>query len=86
KEFGVIIVGGGAAGIFSSIHCADRTAVSVAVFESTSKILDKVLRSGGGRCNVMHNVAVKTKELTNKGYPRGRRELLSTLEAGEQSY
>lgn len=38
--------------------------------------LSKVLVSGGGRCNVMHNPN-KDLSLIVKAYPRGQRELIS---------
>jgi predicted flavoprotein YhiN len=49
----------------------------VIVFEGTSKTLSKVRISGGGRCNVMHDI---TKPLSHilASYPRGQKELRGT--------
>jgi len=78
----VAVVGGGAAGVFAAITCA-RTAgggkLIVEVFEATATPLDKVARSGGGRCNVMHDPAVGAEEIVKRGYPRGHRELRSVI-------
>ena len=83
----VVIVGGGAAGYFSAIEAAQvlvsskkSPPVEVVVLEASSKPLQKVLISGGGRCNVMHDPSKGAVEIT-RGYPRGQRELLSPFNA-----
>eukprot|EP01038_Epipyxis_sp_PR26KG_P005554 gene5554-7675_t len=82
----VAIVGGGAAGIFSAVHCADKICKiksfvnEVVVLESGSTPLSKVLISGGGRCNVMHDPRKSPNEIS-KGYPRGNRELLGPFKS-----
>ena len=50
----VIIIGGGAAGFFGAIACAENVNrdVDIRIFEKSSKFLSKVKISGGGRCNV----------------------------------
>ena len=48
--FDVIIVGGGAAGLFCAIT-AGQLGRSVLVLDSSNKIGKKILMSGGGRCN-----------------------------------
>ncbi|NOS70691.1 MAG: FAD-binding protein, partial [Verrucomicrobia bacterium] len=52
---GIIVVGGGAAGFFAAIACAESSpGTEVVVLEKTARFLDKVRISGGGRCNVTH--------------------------------
>lgn len=75
----VVIVGGGAAGFFAAITCAERlgAAGEVTVYETTAHPLAKVRVSGGGRCNVTH-ACFEPRELV-KRYPRGGRELLGAF-------
>ena len=74
----MIIVGGGAAGFFSAIACAESNPeAEVLLFELTSHLLSKVRVSGGGRCNVTH-ACFEPRELV-KRYPRGSRELLGAF-------
>ncbi len=78
KNYDVIIIGGGAAGIFAAINIARlNQSLKVAVLEKTSQLLSKVKVSGGGRCNVTHD-CFEPKELV-KYYPRGNKELLSAF-------
>ena len=72
----IAIVGGGAAGCFAAIACAETLGLRgrVTVFESSPKPLAKVRISGGGRCNVT-NARTDPRELVAH-YPRGGRELL----------
>jgi predicted Rossmann fold flavoprotein len=71
----VIIVGGGAAGYFAAIACAEANPeADVLLLEKGKDVLGKVLVSGGGRCNVTH-ACFDPKELV-QFYPRGSRELL----------
>ncbi len=70
-----VIAGGGAAGFFAAITCAEANpSVFVTLCEALPKPLSKVRISGGGRCNVTH-ACFDPRELI-KGYPRGGRELL----------
>ena len=74
----VIIVGGGAAGIFAAAICAEKTAnAEIIVLEKTRQLLSKVRISGGGRCNVTH-AQFDPKKLTSH-YPRGNKELLGAF-------
>jgi predicted Rossmann fold flavoprotein len=75
----VVIVGGGAAGFFAAIACAEKLAAtgSVTLYEATAHPLAKVRVSGGGRCNVTH-ACFDPRELV-KNYPRGGRELLGAF-------
>jgi predicted Rossmann fold flavoprotein len=75
NKYDVIIIGGGAAGIFTAINIANKNnALKVLVLEKSTNLLSKVKVSGGGRCNVTH-ACFEPKELV-KFYPRGQKELL----------
>jgi predicted Rossmann fold flavoprotein len=70
-----VIAGGGAAGFFAAIACAEANpAARVTLCEALAQPLAKVRISGGGRCNVTH-ACFEPRELV-RGYPRGGRELL----------
>ena len=74
SERQVSVVGGGAAGYFGAIACAEANpAARVTLYEATAHLLAKVKISGGGRCNVTH-ACFEARELA-KRYPRGGREL-----------
>ena len=69
-----IIIGGGAAGFFAAIACAEANPeIEVTILEKANNVLQKVKVSGGGRCNVTHACFVPA-ELVNY-YPRGSKEL-----------
>lgn len=71
----VVVVGGGAAGFFAAIACAESNpAVQVTILERAGEVLGKVKISGGGRCNVCHAEYIPA-ELA-KSYPRGSKALL----------
>jgi predicted Rossmann fold flavoprotein len=66
----LIIIGGGAAGIFSAVNAARLCpGLRVTVLEKTGKLLSKVKVSGGGRCNVTH-ACFDIREMSGR-YPRG---------------
>ncbi|MGK7886214.1 MAG: NAD(P)/FAD-dependent oxidoreductase [Crocosphaera sp.] len=70
----IIIIGGGAAGFFAGIICAETYPHSrVTILEASAKVLGKVRISGGGRCNVTHHCFEPAQLVTY--YPRGGREL-----------
>lgn len=69
----VIVIGGGAAGFFAAINCAQSPDITVTILEKSSKLLSKVRVSGGGRCNVTH--ACFDNAILIKNYPRGEKEL-----------
>lgn len=71
----VIVVGGGAAGVFGAIAAAEHA--HVILLERTGHLLAKVRISGGGRCNVTH-ACFDPKELVAY-YPRGKKELLGSF-------
>ncbi len=75
KKYDFLVIGGGAAGFFAAIQCAEhRAGLSVGILEATPRVLSKVKVSGGGRCNVTHH-CFEPRELV-KFYPRGAKELL----------
>ncbi|MBR8827377.1 MAG: NAD(P)/FAD-dependent oxidoreductase [Gomphosphaeria aponina SAG 52.96 = DSM 107014] len=70
----VIVIGGGAAGFFGAIACANtNTDVRVTLIEAGRKLLTKVLISGGGRCNVTHHCFDAAQLVQH--YPRGGKAL-----------
>ena len=71
----VIIIGGGASGFFAAIACAEANPeLEVIILEKSTRVLEKVKISGGGRCNVT-NSTFDPRELV-ENYPRGKREML----------
>ena len=74
----IVIIGGGASGVFAAIQAARANPrCHVTLLEGTRRLLTKVKISGGGRCNVTHNLFDLRKFAEN--YPRGHREMLSVL-------
>ena len=71
-------MGGGAAGFFAAIACAEACPTAgVVVLEKTAHFLAKVKISGGGRCNVTH-ACFEPRDFARR-YPRGERALISAL-------
>jgi predicted Rossmann fold flavoprotein len=72
------VAGGGAAGFFAAIACAEADpGAEVSLHEATAHPLAKVRVSGGGRCNVTH--ACPDASEMARSYPRGSRELIGPL-------
>jgi predicted Rossmann fold flavoprotein len=70
----VVVLGGGAAGFFAAIACAEANpSCRVTLLERSSSILAKVKISGGGRCNVTHACFDPARLVTF--YPRGGQAL-----------
>ncbi|MBM0741997.1 NAD(P)/FAD-dependent oxidoreductase [Phormidium sp. CLA17] len=70
----IVIIGGGAAGFFGAIACAQaHPHTRVTLLESARQPLSKVRVSGGGRCNVTH--ACFDPALLVQNYPRGGKAL-----------
>ena len=66
----VVVIGGGPAGFFAAITCAEADPrARVVILEKTPHVLAKVRISGGGRCNVTH-ACFDPAELVQH-YPRG---------------
>ena len=69
-SYDVVVLGGGAAGFFAAIVCAEANpALKVLLLERSSHVLAKVKISGGGRCNVTH-ACFDPAQLVSY-YPRG---------------
>ncbi len=69
-----IAIGGGAAGFFGAIACAETNPnIRVTLIEAGRKPLAKVRISGGGRCNVTHHCFDPVRLVEN--YPRGGKAL-----------
>ncbi|MBD2388480.1 NAD(P)/FAD-dependent oxidoreductase [Cylindrospermum sp. FACHB-282] len=74
----IVVIGGGAAGFFGAIACAQANPhARVTLLEASRQPLAKVLISGGGRCNVTH--ACFEPERLVQNYPRGAKALLSAF-------
>lgn len=71
----LIVIGGGAAGIFAAIAAKEaHPEAKVTLLEKSAVLLAKVRISGGGRCNVTHACFDPSSLVLN--YPRGSKELL----------
>ncbi|MFM5891031.1 MAG: NAD(P)/FAD-dependent oxidoreductase [Dolichospermum sp.] len=71
----IVVIGGGAAGFFGAITCAEaHPQAHVTLIEASRQPLAKVLISGGGRCNVTHACFEPQRLVQN--YPRGGKALL----------
>ncbi len=81
----LVVIGGGASGFMGAITAVSNGLGSVVILESTSKVLEKVRISGGGRCNITNSCWEISDLVTN--YPRGEKQLIglfyrfSTIEA-----
>ena len=76
----IVIVGGGAAGFFAAITCAEAApGADVTILENSPRFLSKVKISGGGRCNVTH--ACFDARALAAHYPRGERALIGPFKA-----
>jgi predicted Rossmann fold flavoprotein len=74
RDYSQVVVGGGAAGFFGAIACAEaHPHARVLLLEASHQPLTKVRISGGGRCNVTH--ACFDPALLVQNYPRGGRAL-----------
>ena len=75
--FDLAVIGGGAAGFMTAITAAENGVKKIIILEGTSKLMEKVRISGGGRCNVT-NATWIPKELA-ENYPRGGIQLLESF-------
>jgi predicted Rossmann fold flavoprotein len=74
----IVIVGGGPAGFFAAITCAEALrSAEVCILEKSPHFLSKVKISGGGRCNVTH-AEFDAREFSRR-FPRGGRALVSAF-------
>ncbi|XP_022637581.1 uncharacterized protein LOC106773409 isoform X2 [Vigna radiata var. radiata] len=74
KEELLVVVGGGAAGVYGAIHAKTVAPHLRVVVIEKGKPLSKVKVSGGGRCNVTNGHCVDNMILA-ENYPRGHKEL-----------
>ncbi|NCN10077.1 MAG: NAD(P)/FAD-dependent oxidoreductase [Leptospira sp.] len=81
----VAIIGGGASGCFAAIQIQEfsKNSFDVSIFEKSKEPLSKLRISGGGRCNVTHDL--KDPELLSLKYPRGQKELRWAFESFQPS-
>ena len=75
--FELIVVGGGASGFMSAITAAENEVRNIMILESSTKLLEKVRISGGGRCNVTNASWVPSDFIEN--YPRGKKKLIESF-------
>lgn len=69
-----LVIGGGAAGFFGAITCAQACLEKkIILLEKNRQLLSKVRISGGGRCNVTHACFDPLELVQN--YPRGHQAL-----------
>lgn len=74
----IAIIGGGAAGFFTAVNLAkSRPDLNITIYEGSSKLLSKVLISGGGRCNVTNSISEPNELIKN--YPRGNPFLIEAF-------
>jgi len=70
----IVVIGGGAAGFFGAVACAQANPhILVTLLEASQQLLSKVRVSGGGRCNVTHACFEPAGLIQN--YPRGAKAL-----------
>jgi hypothetical protein len=75
----IIIVGGGAAGFFAAITCAEaKPDADVTILEKSAQFLSKVRISGGGRCNVTH-ACFDSRDFATR-FPRGEQPLIGPFQ------
>jgi predicted Rossmann fold flavoprotein len=75
----IVIVGGGAAGFFAALACAEaQSGTEIFILEKTAQFLSKVKISGGGRCNVTH-AGFDEREFATR-FPRGERALIAPFQ------
>ena len=78
EAWDAVVVGGGAAGFWGAIACAQAwPQARVLILERSRRVLQKVKISGGGRCNVTHHS--DDPRWMSTQYPRGQKELLGPL-------
>ena len=77
EPFDLAVVGGGAAGFMTAITAAENGVKRIIILEGTSKLMEKVRISGGGRCNVTNATWIPNELIDN--YPRGGIQLLESF-------
>jgi len=77
EPFDLAVVGGGAAGFMTAITAAENGVKRIIILEGTSKLMEKVRISGGGRCNVTNATWIPNELVEN--YPRGGIQLFESF-------
>ena len=75
--FDLVVVGGGAAGFMTAVTAAENGVKKIIILEGSSKLMEKVRISGGGRCNVTNASWIPSELAEN--YPRGGIKLLESF-------
>jgi predicted Rossmann fold flavoprotein len=76
--FDLLVIGGGAAGFFCALACADACPQArIVILEKARAVLAKVRISGGGRCNLTQ--AQFDPAVLAEGYPRGGKAMRQLL-------
>ncbi len=77
EPFDLVVVGGGAAGFMTAVTAAENGVKRIIILEGSSKLMEKVRISGGGRCNVTNALWIPNELAEN--YPRGGIKLLESF-------
>ena len=77
EPFDLVVVGGGAAGFMTAVTAAENGVKRIIILEGSSKLMEKVRISGGGRCNVTNASWIPSELAEN--YPRGGIKLLESF-------
>ena len=77
NPFNLVVVGGGAAGFMTAVTAAENGVKRIIILEGSSKLMEKVRISGGGRCNVTNASWIPSELAEN--YPRGGIKLLESF-------
>ncbi len=77
SPFDLVVVGGGAAGFMTAVTAAENGVKRIIILEGSSKLMEKVRISGGGRCNVTNASWIPSELAEN--YPRGGIKLLESF-------
>ena len=77
NPFDLVVVGGGAAGFMTAVTAAENGVERIIILEGSSKLMEKVRISGGGRCNVTNASWIPSELAEN--YPRGGIKLLESF-------
>ncbi len=77
NPFDLAVVGGGAAGFMTAVTAAENGVKRIIILEGSSKLMEKVRISGGGRCNVTNASWIPSELAEN--YPRGGIKLLESF-------
>ena len=77
NTFDLVVVGGGAAGFMTAVTAAENGVKRIIILEGSSKLMEKVRISGGGRCNLTNATWIPNELAEN--YPRGGIKLLESF-------